>query len=141
MPTAKFTYQRRMQFYETDGMGIIHHANYLLFLEEARLQFLRELSGNKEGDILSDVNYPLVSAHVDYKQALRFNDLVHIDYVVGIEGARLIFDYTLWTKSVDKPSAFGKTVHVAFDMKSQKAIRLPEAVKNFLNERGNPHGS
>ena len=141
MPKVKFSYQRRMQFYETDGMGIIHHANYLLLLEEARLQFLRELSGDKDGDILSDINYPLVSAHVDYKLALKFNDLVTIDYEVSTEGAKLIFEYCLWTKSVDKPSAFGKTVHVAFDMRSQRAIRLPEAVINFINQRGQNHGS
>lgn len=117
-------------------MGIIHHANYVLMMEEARLQFLRELNQGRDGDILNDINYPLVSCHVDYKKPLRFNDNVTIDYCVSTEGARLVFEYEFKTKSFDKPLAFGKTVHVAFDMKKQKAIKVPDDVVGFLNQRG-----
>lgn len=126
-----------MQFYETDAMGIIHHANYVLLLEEARLQFLRKVSESGSGDkILADVNYPLVSCHVDYKKPIRFNQEVTIDYEVSTEGARLIFDYSLSTKNFNKPVAFGKTVHVAYDMKKQTAIKLPSHVLEFLQNQG-----
>ena len=131
----EFQYSRLIQFYETDAMGIVHHANYVLLMEEARLQFLRLLFDQSEGDILGDVNYPLVSCHVDYKKPLHFNDQVVVDYEVSIEGARLIFDYEFSTKSFSKPLAFGKTVHVAFDMKTRKAMKLPESVLEFLRTR------
>lgn len=132
MSKPKYQYKRLLQFYETDAMGIIHHANYVRILEEARLQFLRRLHNNTEGNILGEVNYPLVSCHVDYKLALRFNEEVTVDYTAHQEGAKLVFDYVLWTKSIDKPSAFGKTVHVAFDMEKNRAIRLPAYVIKFL---------
>lgn len=136
MSAPEFKYSRLIQFYETDAMGIVHHANYVLLMEEARLQFLRLLYNNQEGDILGEVNYPLVSCHVDYKKPLNFNDEVVIDYKVSTQGARLVFDYEFSTKSFPKPLAFGKTVHVAFDMKTRKAMKLPESVLEFLEKRG-----
>lgn len=133
MSSPSFRYKRLTQFYETDAMGIIHHANYVLYMEEARLQFLQKLMGSSDGEpILSEINYPLVSCHVDYKKPIRFNEQVTIDYQVSIKGVRLVFEYTLSTKSFDKPVAFGKTVHVAFDMKKQSAIKLPKQVEEFL---------
>ena len=51
-------------------------------------------------------------------------------------GARLIFEYQFSTKSFPKPVAFGKTVHVTFDMKTRKAVKLPESVLQFLEEQG-----
>ena len=36
-----FTYKRRVKFYETDGMRVVHHANYLRYFEEARVEYLR----------------------------------------------------------------------------------------------------
>lgn len=122
-----------MQFYETDAMGIIHHANYLLVFEEARLHFLRMVDGDESVvDPLRSVNYPVLSAHVDFKNPLRFNETVVVDYTVEVQGVRLYFDYILSTKSFKKPVAFGKTVHVAFDMKKRTPIKLPEKVLEFL---------
>lgn len=139
MSATEFKYQRLIQFYETDAMGIVHHANYILMMEEARLHFLRLLfaeSGDPEGDLLGDVNYPLVSCHVDYKKPLQFNDELVINYRVSTEKARLIFEYEFATKAFPNPLAFGKTVHVAFDMKNKRAIKLPESVLAFLQAQG-----
>lgn len=83
---------------------------------------------------MARINFPLVSCHVDYKRPLRFNETVVIDYQVTVEGARLVFDYQFSTKSFDKPVAFGKTVHAAFDMKNQKAIRLPREILDFCSK-------
>ena len=38
-----FSYRRKAHYHETDQMGIIHHANYLKWMEEARVAFLEEL--------------------------------------------------------------------------------------------------
>ncbi len=138
MSVCKLQYHRLVQFYETDAMGIVHHANYVLMMEEARLHFLRELSGPQAGNILGEVNYPLVSCHVDYKKPLQFNDEVVIDYEVSAQGARLLFEYEFSTKSFPKALAFGKTVHVAYDMNLKKAMKLPDSLLEFIQARGNP---
>ncbi len=135
MSAFPFSYRRVTQFYETDAMGIIHHANYLLYFEEARLEFLKQVMEAEEGEnILSELNYPLISSQVDYKIPLKFNQELKIDYKVTTQGARLIFDYVIFTKSFNKEAAFGKTIHVAFDMKKQQACRLPQSLIDFLSK-------
>ena len=138
----RFQYKRRTHFYETDAMGVIHHANYLLFFEEARLQFLAQVTESQSGqnfsgqNFLKNINYPLIHCEVDYRKSLDFNEEMLIHYDVKAKKARLVFDYSLTIKNFNKPVAFGKTVHVAFDMKRRKTIRLPVQVLDFLNKQG-----
>ena len=35
-----FSYQHRIQYYETDGMRIVHHSNYIRWMEEARIAMM-----------------------------------------------------------------------------------------------------
>ena len=43
-----FAYTRKAQYHETDQMGIIHHANYIKWMEEARLAYLEKLGLSKK---------------------------------------------------------------------------------------------
>ena len=36
-------YQHKVQYYETDKMGIVHHSNYVRWMEEARIDFLTNI--------------------------------------------------------------------------------------------------
>ena len=36
-------YERRINYYETDKMGIVHHSNYIRFFEEARLDMMKKV--------------------------------------------------------------------------------------------------
>jgi len=132
----KSNYTRTTQFYETDGMGIIHHANYVLYLEEARGHWLRSLPFYKRGDFLESINFPVLHCEVRYKNPIYFDDEVHIEMEARGAGARLYFDYTLTTKRFDKPVAFGKTEHAIMDMKTRRPVRLPEALRQLFPEKG-----
>ena len=129
-----FQYKRVTQFYETDAMGIIHHANYVYLMEEARLSFVRQIPGSGNNP-LGPINYPLLSCEVQYKKPLYFNDNVIVDFEVEAKAARLIFQYQIRTERSEHPVAFGKTVHAAYDMKAQRATKIPQAVIDFLAQR------
>ena len=43
-------YRRKAQYHETDQMGIIHHSNYVKWMEEARIDFMKEL-GFGDGEV------------------------------------------------------------------------------------------
>ena len=43
-----FIYKREINYYETDKMGIVHHSNYIRFLEEARCRWLKEIGVSME---------------------------------------------------------------------------------------------
>ena len=36
-------YLRKVQFYETDSMAVVHHANYVYWMEEARVDFMDQI--------------------------------------------------------------------------------------------------
>ena len=52
-----FIYHKIPQYYETDQMGIIHHANYIRWFEEARVAYLEEL-----GFVVMKNRFPALSA-------------------------------------------------------------------------------
>lgn len=125
-----FQYNRRIQFYETDAMGIVHHAIYLHLFEEARVEFLRE-KGFLQNKSLDQINYPVLDVQIQYQKPLYFDDEVDILLNVKTDQVRLYFSYEIKTKRYPESVAFGKTVHIAMDMTTRKPIRLPDPLKNL----------
>jgi acyl-CoA thioester hydrolase len=70
--------QVRVRYAETDRMGLLHHANYLVYFEEARVELLRRM-GHSYRD-LEDQGYLLVLTkfEVRYKRPARFDDLLTV---------------------------------------------------------------
>ena len=77
-----FTYKRKVQYHETDKMGITHHANYIKWMEEARVAFLDSIGlpfrKMEEGGILS----PVVAVSVEYKTPSTFDDEIQVEVEV-----------------------------------------------------------
>ena len=89
-------YQHTVHYYETDKMGIVHHSNYVRWMEEARVDFLAQIGWDfaklEENGVIS----PVVAVACEYKNSSRFAEVISI--AVGIEecgGARLKIKYTM----------------------------------------------
>lgn len=137
----------RVRFAETDQMGIAHHAAYVVWLEAARVEWLRSL-GLRYRDLEDQgVSLAVTAVDVRYRQALRFDDRLRID--VALEEARsrrLRFGYRVVRLADDAPgeatgpdaradagaiedavvAATATTVHVPTDRRGA-AQRLPAA--------------
>lgn len=73
-----FTYSRKAQYHETDKMGIIHHANYIKWLEEARIAYMEHLGyGFDKVEQLGIVS-PVAGISISYKTPVLFNEIVDI---------------------------------------------------------------
>src|SRR5437868_312177 len=70
--------QIRVRYAETDRMGLLHHANYLVYFEQARTELLREGGGNYKA--LEDAGYFLVivKAEVKYKSPAHYDDVLTV---------------------------------------------------------------
>lgn len=70
--------QIRVRYAETDRMGLLHHANYLVYFEQARTELLR--SSGAAYKALEDQGYFLVVARVEikYKSPAHYDDLLTI---------------------------------------------------------------
>ena len=79
----EFKATRRVEFSETDMAGIMHYSNFFRFMETAEHGFYRSLGFSvvmPETD--PRLGWPRVHAECDYKQPLRFEDLVEIHLLV-----------------------------------------------------------
>ena len=73
------SYKHKVQYYETDKMGIVHHSNYIRWMEEARVDFLEKIGWSY--DQLEQVGLvsPVLSLNIDYNHPTYFSDIVSID--------------------------------------------------------------
>lgn len=77
-------------------MGIIHHSNYVKWMEEARIRFLEEMGIDYRRLEESGIISPIVGISVQYKKTVRFDDEVHIGvYVKKYNGIRLELGYEM----------------------------------------------
>ncbi len=90
------TYSHKVQYYETDKMGITHHSNYVRWMEEARIAFLSE-HGLDYAKLEQDgIISPVVSVSVNYRRPTQFSDTVEITVrEAGFNGVRLTFEYVM----------------------------------------------
>ncbi|MEM9692029.1 MAG: thioesterase family protein [Myxococcota bacterium] len=72
------THRLVVRFAETDLMGIVHHANYLLYCEAARVDWLRKRGVSYEAWTQHGVHLPVVESRLRYKQPARFDDVLKV---------------------------------------------------------------
>src|SRR3981081_2243540 len=73
-----FAHQLRVRFAETDAMSVVHHAAYLPYMEEARVEYLRVL-GHPYDQVRSEgIDFTVLEAGVRYLQPLRFDEIVTV---------------------------------------------------------------
>jgi len=119
-----FTHRVRTRFAETDAMGIVHHAAYLPYLEEARVALLRHL-GHPYTELRSEgVDLVVLEAFVRYRRPLHFDDVVELGLAVGAV-TRTSFQLAYLLRVEDEVRATAVTVHGAIDADGRPR-RLPD---------------
>jgi acyl-CoA thioester hydrolase len=78
-----FTHRIRTRFAETDAMGIVHHAAYLPYLEEARVEYLRRLGHPYDEVRRNGFNLAVLEVVVQYRRPLQFDELVDVRLRAG----------------------------------------------------------
>ncbi len=87
---------RKVQYYETDMMGVTHHANYIHWMEEARIDFMDQLgypyAAMEAGGVIS----PVTELCCKYKKPCTFGDEIAVSVSVEVfTGARLVLTYDM----------------------------------------------
>lgn len=116
-------YSRKAYYYETDKMGIVHHANYIRWFEEARVDLLAQAGLPFELVEAKGVFSPVLSVECNYKLPFRFNeDFFVYAYIENFGGARFSVRYEI--KDADgRIHITGNTSHCFVDA-DMNPIRL-----------------
>lgn len=122
----------RVRYAETDQMGVVYYANFLVWFEVARVEWLRQ-GGWSYRDIEHDgTALPVIEAHCEYRHPARYDDEIEIAARgTLLTPVRVRFDYNVVRVDDDILAAVGHTVHAAVDA-GGKPCRLPQTLKDML---------
>jgi len=111
----------RVRYAETDQMGVVYHANYLVWFEVGRVEFIRQLGMDyKEMEQEHDALIAVAEATARYKAPARYDDeLIVRTSLVGMRGPIVRFRYLVMREADETVLCEGETVHfvVGRDMK------------------------
>lgn len=90
------SYQHKVQYYETDKMGIVHHSNYIRWMEEARIDFLSQTGWAYDKLEEMGIVSPVTAVECKYKFSTTFADLIEISVKVEeFKGVKLRLKYEM----------------------------------------------
>ena len=122
----------RVRYAETDRMGVVYYANYLVWFEVGRTEWLRSAGWSYREMEAGGVSLPVIEAHCEYRQPARYDDELEIvTRATLLTAVRVRFDYDIVRSGDGALTAAGYTVHAAVDSAS-KPCRLPERVRTLL---------
>ena len=115
----------RVIYGDTDQMGIVYYANYLLWFERGRAEFLRQI-GLPYGTIEQQgFHFPVTEVHCRYANSARYDDVVQIETeLVAVGRASLSFVYRISRDANNDLLATGSTKHACIDH-AGKVTRIP----------------
>jgi acyl-CoA thioester hydrolase len=140
MPTIT---RQRVRYAETDQMGIVYYANYLVWFEIGRVEVLRTLGLTyHELETQHKLILPVVEASCRYRAPARYDDEILIEARPSLlRGSVLKFAYRILRASSDGEEprllAEGETVHVVCD-ENLKRMALPEEYAKALKSMMTP---
>ncbi|MEM9070145.1 MAG: thioesterase family protein [Myxococcota bacterium] len=128
-PRSQHLLRRRAGYGDTDQSGIVHHAVYLRWLEDARVDLWRSRGMDfAELERSERVGMAVHSIEMRYHRAARFDDALDVEVWVGdLSRVRIRVDYRVWRDEELLMEA--KVTLVCIHLDRMRAIRIPEAVR------------
>ena len=117
-------YEHHAKYYETDQMGIIHHSNYIKWMEEARMDFMDQIGLNYKQMEAMEIISPVLSVNVNYRSMVHFDDVVVIETKIKkYTGIKLEVEYSMYDKETGELRTTATSSH-CFLNRAGKPISL-----------------
>jgi acyl-CoA thioester hydrolase len=129
-------YHLRVRFAETDQMGIAHHSSYVVWMEAARVEWLRERGMSYKAWEEEGLSLAVSGIEINYRSSATFDDELIIDTkLVEAKSRRFKFAYVIRRGKVKLAEAY--STHTPTD-RTGRAIRLPEKWMHGLEKSPEP---
>jgi acyl-CoA thioester hydrolase len=127
----------RVRYADTDQMGVTYHANYLVWFEVGRTDWLRAAGWTYRDMERAGVSLPVIEVTCRYLQPARYDDEIDIrTRATRLTPVRIRFDYEAVRVADGVAAASGHSVHAALNS-AGRPCRLPERVLQMF---GHPAG-
>ena len=122
----------RVRYEETDTMGVVYYAKYLVWMEVGRVSLLRDIGFGYSEWVKQDLQFPVVQAHADYRASARFDDEVLVKTKIASIGNKSIrFENEIYKLPDKVLLATGHTVHALMN-KAGTTIPFSPELKDKL---------
>ena len=89
-------YRHKVQYYETDQMGVVHHSNYIRWFEEARTDFMEQMGMGYDEMERRGIVSPVLSVEADYRRMVYFGESVTIETKIReYNGIKMTVEYEI----------------------------------------------
>ncbi len=132
-----FVYKRVINYYETDKMGVVHHSNYIRYMEEARTVWLESIGMPFFLLEENNITIPVLGVSCDYKHHVTFGDTIIINLSIKeYNGVRMTVEYNMTDSKTGNTVLLGETRH-CFTNKDLRPINLKKVNKEFSDNFAN----
>ena len=124
----------RVQYYETDQMGVVHHSNYVRYFEVGRTEFMRRIGLSYKKCEDSGVIMPITNVEVRYFYPAYYDDIICIkSHIKEMPKARVTFFIEIYNEQ-GKLLANGTTTLAFVNKETGRPQRVPETMMKILSE-------
>ena len=117
-------FERKVNYYETDRMGIVHHSNYIRFFEESRNYYMEENDLPYEKIEEAGILIPVLSVEAEYKKPFRFGEtMVITEWLTSFSQVKFEIVYEISNKETGEVCITGRSRHGFVD-EQLKPVRL-----------------
>jgi acyl-CoA thioester hydrolase len=130
--------EHRVNYSETDQMGFVYHANYVIWLDMARTEHMRLTGMTYKALEDQGIYLAVTDLKIRYRQPARYDDLVRVRcWVRDIASRRVIFGYAVERAGTADLLATAETSLIALD-RGHALTRIPEHVCDLLQVAPDP---
>jgi len=109
-------YERKINYYETDKMSVVHHSNYARYLEETRISMLDFYGLSLE--MLENMGYiiPVLELRGCFKESIRFGETIKIvPKLIKVTNLKFYFKYTIYDEQMTAIKHTAESSHCFLD--------------------------
>ena len=113
----------RVRYAETDQMGFVYYANYLVWMEVGRTEYFRELGMPYREVEKNEILLPVTKAFCQYKSPARYDDAVRVvTSIASLQDVRIHFKYELFRNDTNELLAIGETEHAFVNRQGRPVV-------------------
>lgn len=123
----------RVRYAETDQMGVVYHANYLVWCEMGRTDFIRHLGLSYAAMERSGVSLAVSELSARYHAPARYDDLIRVQTtLVDVRSRMIVFEYVIANAENGTKLVSARTTLISID-RDGKPLALPRAIRELFN--------
>ena len=137
MPPRVSSVEFRVRYAETDQMGVVYHANYLIWCEIGRTDHIRVLGRSYRELEAQGIALAVSEASMRFIAPARYDDLIRVETALSRVSSRaLTFDYVVLHAGNGAKLATASTTLISLDPSGRVAALPPEVRAQFARDAG-----